>query len=202
VARTQGPESNRQVRRLETRERVYDAAVREFKRAGAADADIAAIIADAGVARGTFYFHFPTKEHVLAELTDREERSIADALRRKFRRSSHLTPNLAEVIRQVVSEEVKLGELLFRDVLAFYFSSTFPAVTDSATHPVAIVVIEQIDQAKARGEVYAGADAGANGVFFLLGLYALLATNRDPASQRAVLLDKYLTGFVRGLETR
>ncbi len=202
VARTQGPDSSRQLRRLETRERVYEAAVREFERAGAADADIAAIIASAGVARGTFYFHFPTKEHVLAELTAREEQRIAETLIQALVDVADVKSVLAEIIRCVVNAEITLGELLFRDVLSFYFSPTFPDVTDSATHPVAVVTIEQIELAQRRGEVHAEADAAASGVFFLLGLFALLVTNRDPAPARTLLLDKYLHGFVRGLETR
>ena len=68
----------REAQRIETRERVFNAAVREFERNGVADTDVNAVVVGAGVARGTFYFHFPTKEHVLAELTRREETKIAD----------------------------------------------------------------------------------------------------------------------------
>ena len=49
-----------------------------------ADADVGSIAAAAHVARGTFYFHFPTKEHVLAELTRREERLARTALLNKY----------------------------------------------------------------------------------------------------------------------
>ena len=53
---------------LQTRERLLGAAAGEFKRAGMAAADTAAIASAAGVAQSTFFFHFPTKEHVLIEL--------------------------------------------------------------------------------------------------------------------------------------
>lgn len=46
---------------------MFDAAVAEIGRSGLAGADVSAIVAAAGVARGTFYFHFPTKEHVVVE---------------------------------------------------------------------------------------------------------------------------------------
>ena len=45
-----------------------------------ADADVGVIVKEAGVARGTFYFHFPTKEHVLAELERSEETRVAAQL--------------------------------------------------------------------------------------------------------------------------
>jgi AcrR family transcriptional regulator len=74
--------SARESRRLLTRERILGAAIAEFKRSGMAGADIGAIVAAAGVAHGTFYFHFPTKDHVLLELESREERQIAPVFAR------------------------------------------------------------------------------------------------------------------------
>ncbi len=74
--------NGREAQRQETRQRVYAAAVAEFKRAGMAAADVGVIAKEAGVARGTFYFHFPTKEHVLAELERHEEARLAAQLAR------------------------------------------------------------------------------------------------------------------------
>ena len=65
--------SAREARRLQTRERILGAAIAEFKLSGMAEADVGAIVAAAGVAHGTFFFHFPSKEHVLFELECREE---------------------------------------------------------------------------------------------------------------------------------
>ena len=71
----------RELRRLETRARLFDAALTEIARKGLAAADVAAIAASAGVVRGTFYFHFPTKEHVLIELERNEEFRIVGRTR-------------------------------------------------------------------------------------------------------------------------
>ena len=67
----------RDARRRQTRERVLGAAIAEFKRSGMAGADVNAIVAAAGVAHGTFFFHFPSKEHVLLELESQEEARVA-----------------------------------------------------------------------------------------------------------------------------
>ncbi|MFP3671046.1 TetR family transcriptional regulator, partial [Priestia sp. SIMBA_032] len=72
--------SARETKRRATRERLLEAAVAEFKRDGMASADIGAIVSAAGVAHGTFFFHFPTKEHVLLELERCEEMRIAESL--------------------------------------------------------------------------------------------------------------------------
>lgn len=193
---------SREAHRLETRERVFNAAVRQFEQNGVNDTDVNAIVSDAGVARGTFYFHFPTKEHALAELTRREEAQIADELTEVLTSVADLRSALAEVINGVVAEEERLGHLLFRDVLNLYFSATQPELSDSATHPIVLIVIEQIEMARHRGEVDGDVDAGTSAVFFLIGLYGLLVTNRDPSPGRTAVLNEYLAHFYRGLESR
>ncbi len=65
---------------METRARLFDAALAEIGRSGLAGADVSAIASAAGVVRGTFYFHFPTKEHVLVELERAEEVKIVEEL--------------------------------------------------------------------------------------------------------------------------
>jgi len=52
----------------------------EFHGAGVAGAQIEDIVKAAGVARGTFYIHFPTKDHVLLEYLDRLQTSVTERL--------------------------------------------------------------------------------------------------------------------------
>jgi AcrR family transcriptional regulator len=59
--------TRRDTQREQTRRRVYEAALEVFRRDGVEEARIDDIVAIAGVSRGSFYFHFPTKDDVLAE---------------------------------------------------------------------------------------------------------------------------------------
>jgi len=194
--------TSRDAQRIETRQRVFEAAVREFKKVGVADADVGAIVAAAGVARGTFYFHFPSKEHALAELTRREEDRIAEELVTALTRKRDLRSALATVIKGIVAEEKRLGHVLFRDVLNLYFSGAHPDLNDSTTHPIVRIVTELIEAARTRGDVDADVDVGSTSVFFLIGVYGLLVTNQEASQARATLLDKYLDHFCRGLAVR
>src|SRR6476660_1919159 len=72
--------STREAQRLETRARLFDAAAAEIARSGLAGADVSTIAAAVGVSRGTFYFHFPTKEHVVVEVERSEEAKIVSRL--------------------------------------------------------------------------------------------------------------------------
>ena len=59
------PVPHRERQRLETHRRVFEAALEIFIRDGVAAARIEDITSLAAVSRGSFYFHFPTKEDVL-----------------------------------------------------------------------------------------------------------------------------------------
>jgi len=191
----------RQAQRLETRQRIYDAAVAEFKRAGTADADVGAIVSAAGVARGTFYFHFPTKEHVLEDVERNLVGRLANDLARFVASEHDLWSTLAEVVRLVVAAESRLGTRLFRDVLALHFSQTRPPGFGKATdHPLVALVAQDIVTAQQRGVVHSEVDAVNSALFFLMGFYALLVTNHDPKAARARVLDDFLASTRRGLE--
>lgn len=54
----------------ESRARLLAAAAREFAQHGYHETKVSAIVADAGVSQPTFYFYFPSKEAIFAELVD------------------------------------------------------------------------------------------------------------------------------------
>lgn len=189
----------RQAQRLETRARLFDAAVAEIGRSGLAGADVSAIAAAAGVVRGTFYFHFPTKEHVMIELERAEEAKIVAKLDQTT--TSPLASVLSELVRHVLAAERRLGPVIFRDMLGLHFSSTRPLDDELGEHPLAGFVIAAIAKARAAGRVHRDADAGELGVIFMTGLFALLAITPASAARTAVL-DRYVKTIVQGMETR
>lgn len=196
------PTSTREMQRLETRARVFDAAVAEIGRVGLAGADVTAIARAAGVVRGTFYFHFPSKEHVLAELEQTEEAKIVAKLETRTASTDDLVPMLVLLVAEVLAAERRLGPLIFRDMLGLHFSSAPPADDELAEHPLAGFVIAAISEAQAAGRVSADADAAELGVIFMAGLFALLATTGPPSRARTALLDRYVTTIVEGMKKR
>jgi AcrR family transcriptional regulator len=189
--------SAREAKRLQTRERLMGAAIAEFKRSGIATADVSAIVAAAGVAHGTFFFHFPTKEHVLLELEHREEERIAKELGRFVTSQRDLSSTLKEAVHLVMGLERRLGAVLFKDFLALHFSQTRP-VDESKEHPVIVLVAQQIEGAQDGGRVDPDVNPMNSAVFFLLGLYALLTTTHDWPAQDAMLED-YVTRNLRSI---
>jgi AcrR family transcriptional regulator len=187
----------REIRRLETRARLFDAALAEIDRSGLAGADVSAIASAAGVVRGTFYFHFPTKEHVLVELERSEEVRIVGELGAAQSGADDLMSVLSLLVRQVAAAERRLGPVVFRDMLGLHFSSTRPAEDQLTEHPLAEFVIAAIARSQKEGRVAPEQDASELAMFFLTGLFALLATGAQDAA-----LGRYVTTMVKGIETR
>ncbi|MBV8966812.1 MAG: TetR family transcriptional regulator [Mycobacteriaceae bacterium] len=192
----------REAQRLQTRARVFDAAVAEIGRSGLAGADVAAIAAAAGVARGTFYFHFPTKEHVLVEVERAEEARIVANFDTAKAVPDDLMSMLTLLVRQVLAAEQRLGPVVFRDMLGLHFSATRPVEDELGEHPLAGFIIAAIAEAQAAGRVTRDADAGELGVIFLTGLFALLATGVAASVAPTALLDRYVKTIVQGMEAR
>jgi AcrR family transcriptional regulator len=194
--------SAREAQRLQTRARLFDTAVAEIGHSGLAGTDVAAIAAAAGVARGTFYFHFPTKEHVLVELERAEEAKIVAKLAAEGSKPGDLTAVLTLLVHEVLAAEQRLGPIVFRDMLGLHFSATRPVEDEVAEHPLAEFVIAAIAAAQATGRTSRDADAGELGLIFMTGLFALLATATTASHPRPALLDRYVKTIVQGMEAQ
>ncbi|HEV7852099.1 MAG TPA: TetR/AcrR family transcriptional regulator [Mycobacterium sp.] len=194
-------QSARQLRRLQTRERILGAAIAEFKLAGMSGADVNAIATAAGVAHGTFFFHFPSKEHVLLELESREEGRMAAEFSHFLDGAHDLVAALNKAVHLVTGLEQRLGSLLFKELLALHFSPTRPTKDEWTDHPVIVLLVAEIERARCDGEVHPAVDAFYSAAFFLLGVYGTLTTTGN-SDTRDTMLAKLVDTAVRGLEIR
>jgi AcrR family transcriptional regulator len=191
----------RELRRLQTRERILGAAIAEFQASGMAGADIGAIVSAAGVAHGTFFFHFPSKEHVLLELERREESRMATEFARYLDKKHDLASALAKVVELISALERRFGPLLFKELLALHFSPTRPSTDEWSDHPVIVSLVDAIERARGDGEIHPEVDAFYSAAFFLLGIYGVLTTVAR-GDIRDAMLANLITTARRGLETR
>jgi TetR/AcrR family transcriptional repressor of uid operon len=194
-------QSAREVRRLQTRERILGAAIAEFKLAGMSGADVNAIAMAAGVAHGTFFFHFPSKEHVLLELESREEGRMAAEFSHFLDGAHDLVAALNKAVRLVTGLEQRLGSLLFKELLALHFSPTRPTKDEWTDHPVIVLLVREIERGRGHGEVHPAVDALYSAAFFLLGIYGVLTTTGN-SETRDTMLAKLVETAVRSLEIR
>jgi AcrR family transcriptional regulator len=164
-----------------TRARLFEAAIAEFRRVGFARANVARIAREAGVSRPSFYFHFPTKEHVLLELQFLEERVLAARLER----ARSLREALHELGEGVIEVEARLGDTnLFRDMFSIYARRPAGLPIDEQPFPSVAALTRHFAEAAARGELRAGLEAEAAARVCLSGLFGLLIGLPSASAQR------------------
>lgn len=105
------PPTQRDLQRQETFERVYEAALAEYRRVGVDVARVSEICRQAAVAKGTFFFHFPTKDHVLLERQRRISVAMAERIDHELGDAADANAFLRGLIDIVLSEHQAIDDL-------------------------------------------------------------------------------------------
>lgn len=127
-----------------TRQRLFAAAVQLFTRTGYHATTVEAIARKAGVAKGTFFVHFPTKDAVVLELV-RRQTDAARAARTAALAEGPLAALRATVM--MLAAQAGLSRELSRAVLAATLSSQ--ALADAADVMFENVLALMIEDARA-----------------------------------------------------
>jgi AcrR family transcriptional regulator len=201
--------SQRERQRARTRERLFEAAVAEFRRVGFAAAQIPAIASAAGVVRGTFYFHFPSKDHVLLELVERNQAQLAAELRKLRGSGAPVSDVLARLVENVAQPEESSESNLIRDILAMYLRG--PLDSEAESEPARIqsrtAVLEEVtflfEEAALRGELRRDAEPEQLASMVLTSIFGLIVargTTEDDGRELPLelLIDLLMGGLVGG----
>ena len=100
----------RERHRAETRERLFEAALKLFAERGYLETTVEDITEAADVGKGTFFNYFPTKEHVLATLG--AERVAAVERAREIAKSGPVLPALKELATDLAGQSSSPAALL------------------------------------------------------------------------------------------
>jgi AcrR family transcriptional regulator len=188
----QTPTPREQQRDL-TRARLFAEAVAEFHTEGFGRASVSRIAQRAGVSRASFYFHFPTKEHVLLELQWRLELRIVERLPS----DASLRETLAELIEGLLeSESVVADSDLYRDMLGIYVRRPHDLQLAEQPFPLLFALGSRFAVAAARGELRAGLEPAQATHLFLTSLLGYLVGTAAPPDQRRVDLEILVSLFL------
>jgi AcrR family transcriptional regulator len=176
--------SVRERQRAVTRERIFDAAIAEFRREGFERASVARIARAAGVSRPSFYAHFPTLDHVLFEWVWR----LALQTVRKLEGATDLRATLDRLADALIEAERDVGDpTLFREMISIFARRTAPDL-DGNDVPVLGELMRRFEQARGRGELRGGMAAQQAARLCLSGVFGhLLGIDATPSERRADL---------------
>jgi AcrR family transcriptional regulator len=143
--------SSRELQRQQTRRRLYECAIAVFRKEGVSDCRIEDIAKAAGVSRGAFYFHFPTKADVLLERIRETEEQICAAID-----AVPANARLERVLAVLIAELVDIWEhdpTLLPDVTSTALYYTASTMSDQQASRLRTVLCARFGAASARGEL-------------------------------------------------
>jgi len=182
-----------------TKRKLIEAAEKEFGERGFHSASVVSITQRAGVAQGTFYLYFPSKEEVLRELV----REMGRKLRRTLAEATHGVEGRLEAERAGFQAFVRFSleeENLYRVVMQSQFVDE--SIYREYYRTLAAAYAEGLREAAQKGEIRDG-DAEARawalmGVAHFLGLrYAIWEGMEPPAEVMEVTFDFIERGLRR-----
>jgi AcrR family transcriptional regulator len=189
---------SRDAQREQTRRRLYEAALAIFRRDGVVACRIDDIAKAAGVSRGTFYFHFPTKEDVLLERMRETEVQICAAL--------DAYPSDAPLTEVVGTLAQKLAEIwehdpqLLPEVTSAALRYTAATMHDQEATPLRSTLAARFTAAAARGEIASSLAPAILGDIYLGNTLAgLLAWYANPSIPLRGVLDAMTLVFWNGV---
>jgi len=189
--------TERDRQREETRRRVREVALEVIARDGLADARVDEIARLAGVSRGTVYFHYPTKEHVVAEVLGEAEGRIAAALR-ELPRQAPLSAVLDTFCTAFVREWERQAQL-FPSVAAVAVRAASTTMRSREQGTVLVTLAGRFKVATERGELTGAMRALLIANVFLMNvLTATLAWSSRPRLRLATVLEDAVHIFLDG----
>jgi len=191
--------SQREKQRADTHERIFQAAFAEFLEVGFTNAQIPRIAAAAGVVRGTFYFHFPSKEHVLLELAHRTQIQIEAELAERVGASASVSDVLQHLIDSFISVQESFGgSVLLRDVLSMYVRT--PLDEEEAPGTLLETLARLFTRASERGELRRDVEPERLAATVLTSIFGAMVARRLHDEERRPELELLVQLLLEGMQ--
>ncbi len=166
------PMGRRERKKAQTRDKIFQAAMKLFAESGYDSVTIEQICDEADVANGTFFLHFPTKAAVLDELNVR----LSDSLLAELQGQEG---SAAEKLRQVRMAVINLWSdhaALMQHLLGEVMVRPLEEQAQGATQDLIVLVREIIAEGQASGEFSSEFDATVSASLLIAGWNGITIT--------------------------
>jgi AcrR family transcriptional regulator len=198
------PAGRRESKKETTKERILDAALEMFRKHGLHGTTTKRISKEAGIAEGTLFNYFKTKEDLALYFFQREIHSLVEWYQGEKRlKEAPITEKLFAIIHRqleylAVSENF-IGEVFFRALEPRSRLSPLSLESQELRVKYLKFIRDVLAEASESGEIPPVGDLGAHVVgLFYLGIVAHWLNDHSPGKQRTLaLLDRSLQWAVR-----
>ena len=156
----------RERRKAETREKLFRVAMRLFAERGFFQTTTEDITAAADVGQGTFFNYFPTKQHILNALSEKQIEKVAAARRETEAAEKPIRDVLYGLMHAIAKEPGRSQPLTRSLITAFTSSDDVRRLTRERMAYGRGILAEIIAAAQTRGEIRRGRDAAAFAMAF------------------------------------
>jgi TetR/AcrR family transcriptional repressor of uid operon len=188
--------------RADTKERIFETALREFRDVGFAAAQIDRIAKNAGIARGTFYFHFPTKDDVMLELARRINARVVRRVALIVEAKPGLYEFLVRVNDAIIDEHLRVSEAgLHTEVLSLYIRRPYDLADPSHILPTLTdKLVGHLRALSEQRELHSDLTAEQLSVVIMSSLFGVLA-RMPPGEQVRATCISLIEILVKGLRS-
>ncbi|NCG21428.1 MAG: TetR family transcriptional regulator [Rhodobacterales bacterium] len=189
--------TGRDRQREETRRRLFDAALLVFREQGVDESRIDDIAQRAGVSRGTFYFHYPSKDDVLLQLMMETQIAMVDVL--ESVPDDAPIANVLGVVATRMAAQWQADPGMLAEIGMVALRRTAQNLSDlEESHPLQAALVAPLRRAADRGEIGALIPPELLSEFFLVNQFgAALAWCGNPMMPLEDLLQNVVTFFLR-----
>jgi len=189
------PLTRRERKRDLTRARLFEAALAEFRRVGFDRSSVSQIAREAGVSRASFYFHYPTKEHVLLELQWGLQQHMAE----RVAACDSLRSALYELVDGLIEAETNVEDAdLHRDMLMIHVRRPEGLGLEDLPSPIQEELLRQITAGAERGELRSGLDPLQATDLCLKSVFGFLIGSAEPIAIRRSDLRSLVSLYLAG----
>ena len=147
------PHDRRSRRSVETRERLFRAALDVFSKKGFADTTVEDITNAADVGKGTFFNYFPSKDHILLAFTEMQIARLRQAVDDARRNNTPIRQFFRSLTSLMTAEPARNPDLIRVLLLAFLSNSEVRQVMLDLQDRVLAIHSEMIQFGQERGEI-------------------------------------------------
>jgi AcrR family transcriptional regulator len=151
------PSTRRERRRLEVRERILETALELFETQGYESTTVTEISRRADIAYGTFFNHFPSKLHLLREISDLALRDLFENVESVRKQPGTCAERLVALFEESAERAEQKGPQM-RELTGAMMALAFPETAGNDDRRIRIAFRAVLEDGHAAGELPPGVD--------------------------------------------